>query len=175
MLVCAVGLAALAEVAEEAAHGHPGLVELVQEPAGLPLHAQAAEPVPAHRLPVAAAAAAAAVPAAIPGAAAAAPAHAAAADAPGVGRVRRGAAAAAGGGLVEAALEVEAEVAVVHGGGERIFRVFCPGWELGLGTQVEGFILEPNRNWEFGMGIGNPGIVNPGIGMAGWFDVEFGQ
>lgn len=156
MLVCAVGLAALAEVAEEAAHGHPGLVELVQEPAGLPLHAQAAEPVPAHRLPVAAAAAA--------------PAHA-----PGVGRVRRGAAAAAGGGLVEAALEVEAEVAVVHGGGERIFRVFCPGWELGLGTHVEGFILEPNRNWEFGMGIGNPGIVNPGIGMAGWFDVEFGQ
>lgn len=40
---------------------------------------------------------------------------------------------------------------------------------------MEGFILEPNRNWEFGMGIGNPGIVNPGIGMAGWFDVEFGQ
>lgn len=39
VLVRAVGLAALAEVAEETADGHAGLVELVQEPARLALHA----------------------------------------------------------------------------------------------------------------------------------------
>uniref|UniRef100_A0A0A9D638 CPSF30 n=1 Tax=Arundo donax TaxID=35708 RepID=A0A0A9D638_ARUDO len=61
VLVGAIGLAALAEVAEEAAHGHAGLVELVKEPARLALHAQPPQPVPAHRLPVATAAAASAV------------------------------------------------------------------------------------------------------------------
>ena len=36
---------------EEAAHRHPCLVVLMQEPARVTLHAQAAQPVPAHRLP----------------------------------------------------------------------------------------------------------------------------
>lgn len=62
VLVSAIGLPALAEVAEEAAYGHARLVELVQESAGLSLHAQAPQPVPAHRLPIAPAAAASPVP-----------------------------------------------------------------------------------------------------------------
>lgn len=36
---------------EEAAHRHPCLVVLMQEPARVTLHAQAAQPVPANRLP----------------------------------------------------------------------------------------------------------------------------
>lgn len=51
VLVHAILLAALPVEPEEPAHRHPRLVVLVQEPARLALHAQAAEPVPAHRLP----------------------------------------------------------------------------------------------------------------------------
>lgn len=51
MLVDAVLLAALAVEAEEPADRHPRLVILVKEPARLPLHAKAPQPVPAHRLP----------------------------------------------------------------------------------------------------------------------------
>jgi hypothetical protein len=68
VLVGAVRLAALAKVAEEAAHGHPGLVELVEEAARLALHAQAPQLVPAHRLPVAPAAAAVPWPVPVPAA-----------------------------------------------------------------------------------------------------------
>jgi hypothetical protein len=109
VLVRAVGLAALAEVAEEAADGHAGLVELVQESAGLALHAEAAKPVPAHRLAVAPATSAA-------------PVHtqpvAASPDTrAGVGGGRHGAPAPRSWGRVEAALEIEAQsaIAVVHG------------------------------------------------------------
>lgn len=51
MLVDAVLLAALPVEAKEAANRHPRLVVLMQEPAGVALHAQAPQPVPAHRLP----------------------------------------------------------------------------------------------------------------------------
>lgn len=51
VLVHAVLLAALPVEPEEAAHGHPRLVVLMEEAAGVSLHAQAAQPVPAHRLP----------------------------------------------------------------------------------------------------------------------------
>lgn len=51
VLVHAVLLAALPVEAEEAAHGHPRLVVLMEEAAGVALHAQAAQPVPANRLP----------------------------------------------------------------------------------------------------------------------------
>lgn len=50
VLVHAVLLAALAVQPEETADGHPRLVVLVKEAAGVALHAKAAEPVPAHRL-----------------------------------------------------------------------------------------------------------------------------
>jgi len=109
VLIGAVGLAALAEVPEEAADGHAGLVELVQEPARVALHAEPAQPVPAHRLAVAPAAAAAAVHARTIAASAAAT-HA---------RVRGGQHGAPDRrGGVEATLEVEAQaaVAVFHGG-----------------------------------------------------------
>jgi hypothetical protein len=45
-----VGLLALVVLGEEAARRHALLVELVQEPALVALHAQAAQPVAAHRL-----------------------------------------------------------------------------------------------------------------------------
>jgi len=108
VLIGAVGLAALAEVPEEAADGHAGLVELVQEPARVALHAEPAQPVPAHRLAVAPAAAAAAVHARTIAASAATHAR--------VRGGRHGAPDRRGG--VEAALEVEAQaaVAVFHGG-----------------------------------------------------------
>jgi hypothetical protein len=51
VLVHAVLLAALPVEAEEAAHGHPRLIVLMEEAAGVAFHAQAAQPVPAHRLP----------------------------------------------------------------------------------------------------------------------------
>lgn len=109
VLVGAVGLAALAEVAEEAADGHAGLVKLVQEPARVALHAEAAQPVPAHGLAVAPAATAAPVHARPVAASPAARAR--------VGGGRHGTAGSARRGGVEAALEVEAQaaVAVVHG------------------------------------------------------------
>lgn len=109
VLVRAVGLAALAEVAEEAADGHAGLVELVQEPARLALHAEAAKPVPAHRLAVAPATSAAPVHTQPVAASASARAR--------VGGGRHGAPAPGRRDGVEAALEVEAQsaVAVVHG------------------------------------------------------------
>ena len=109
MLVRAVGLAALAEVAEEAAYGHAGLVELVQEPARLALHAEAPKPVPAHRLAVAPATSAAPVHTRPIAASASARAR--------VGGGRHGAPATGRRDGVEAALEVEAQsaVAVVHG------------------------------------------------------------
>lgn len=50
VLVHAVLLAALAVEPEEAADGHPRLVVLVEEAAGVALHAEASEPVSAHRL-----------------------------------------------------------------------------------------------------------------------------
>jgi hypothetical protein len=105
VLVGAVRLAALAKVAEEAADGHAGLVKLVEEPARLALHAQAPQPVPAHRLPVAPAAAAVPRPVRSPAAAGRARVNRRRRMGPG----RRG--------RVEGALEVEAEaaVAVVHG------------------------------------------------------------
>lgn len=59
VLVYTVLLTTLAMEAEEAADGHPCLVVLVEKSAGLSLHAQAPKPVPAHRLPEAAAWAAA--------------------------------------------------------------------------------------------------------------------
>jgi hypothetical protein len=103
VLVGAVRLAALAKVAEEAAHGHAGLVELVEEAARLALHAQAPHPVEERRLWGAPASAAAAVPWPVPAARA------------GVDRGRRMGPRRRG--RVEAALEVEAEaaVAIVHG------------------------------------------------------------
>lgn len=109
VLVRAVGLAALAEVAEEAADGHAGLVELVQEPARLALHAEAAKPVPAHRLAVAPATSAAPVHTQPVAASASARAR--------VGGGRHGAPDPGRRDGVEAALEVEAQsaVAVVHG------------------------------------------------------------
>jgi hypothetical protein len=107
VLVGAVRLAALAKVAEEAADGHAGLVKLVEEPARLALHAQAPQPVPAHRLPVSPAATSPAVPRPVR--------SPTAADRAGVKRRRRMGTCRRG--RVEAALEVEAEaaVAVVHG------------------------------------------------------------
>lgn len=51
MFVNAVLLAALAVEAEEAADGHPRLVVLVEEAAGVAFHTQAPQPVTAHRLP----------------------------------------------------------------------------------------------------------------------------
>lgn len=50
MLVNAILLAALAVEAEESADRHPCLIVLVEEPAGVALHTQAPEPVPANRL-----------------------------------------------------------------------------------------------------------------------------
>lgn len=117
MLIGAVGLAALAKVAEEAADGHAGLVELVQEPARVALHAEAAQPVPAHRLAVAPAAAAAPVHAR--------PVAASAATRAMVRGGRHVAPAPSHRGGVEASLEVEAQAAVAVLHGEMLgFRIF---------------------------------------------------
>ena len=51
MFVNAVLLAALAVEAEEAADGHPRLVVLVEEAAGVAFHTQAPQPMTTHRLP----------------------------------------------------------------------------------------------------------------------------
>lgn len=125
VLVDAVLLAALAVEAEEAAHRHARLVVLVQEAARVALHAQPAQPVPAHGLPEASAAAAMAM--GRRGAAAVRR------GSGGVGGRHRGGgppndSGGAGAGCVDAALEVEAEpaVAVVHFG-VRVLAFW--GWE----------------------------------------------
>lgn len=51
VFINAILFSALSVESEEAAHGHPSLVILVEEPARVALHAKAAQPVPAHRLP----------------------------------------------------------------------------------------------------------------------------
>lgn len=51
VLIHAILFSALPIEPKEPAHRHPRLVVLVQEPARVALHAQAAQPVPAHRLP----------------------------------------------------------------------------------------------------------------------------
>lgn len=107
VLVGAVLLAAVAERAEEVADGHALEVVLVEEVAGVALHAQAPQPVPAHGLPNGAAAAA--LPTVRPGRG----------GAGGVGRRQgggsgTGSGGGGGGGVgVQEFLEVEDEVAVV--------------------------------------------------------------
>lgn len=56
MLIHTILLATLPVKAIESANGHSRLIVLVEKPAGLALHTQAAEPVSAHGLPVAASA-----------------------------------------------------------------------------------------------------------------------
>jgi hypothetical protein len=52
VLVNAIRLPALAKLRKKPAHRHPRLIKLMQKPAGIPLHTQPAQPMPAHRLPV---------------------------------------------------------------------------------------------------------------------------
>lgn len=116
MLVDAVLLAALAVEAEETADRHPRLVVLVEEAAGVPLHAEAAQPVPADRLAEAPAARVAGASSGLVGGGGASWAEVAGGrEGGGIGddERRRGG---IGGAHLEAALEIEAErsVCVFH-------------------------------------------------------------
>lgn len=122
MLVNAILLAALAVQSEEAANRHTGLVILVEEAAGVALHAQAAEPVAADGLPEAAAVAMGAgrrrrVEASGGGSGVVVGGRREGRAGGDGGGGRRGGDGCGGGGGVEAALEVEAKASVrlLHG------------------------------------------------------------